>query len=84
MASCAQVVSPTGGLRDETPPKIIQSIPENETINFKGNKIMIEFDEFAILKDLKDNLLVSPTPKIFTRCSSRKANDWRLKLRIHF
>ena len=62
-ASCAKIVVPTGGPKDVTPPKILQSIPENFSVNFKQNKIVVKFDEYFQLKNLNKELLVSPPLK---------------------
>lgn len=60
IASCANRGSPDGGPKDEEPPKIIRSEPENYTTNFKGNEIRIYFDEYVKIKDLQKQLIISP------------------------
>jgi hypothetical protein len=50
----------TGGTKDETPPKIVKQDPENKTTNFSGNEIKIEFDEFIQLRDVTNQLIVTP------------------------
>ncbi len=61
--SCAQVVAPTGGARDSIPPEVLSSKPENGQLNFQSEDIEIEFDEFIKLKNIKDQLIVSPPLK---------------------
>ena len=63
-SSCAQIGFPTGGVRDTIPPNLLNANPPNGTINFKGNRITLNYDEYVQLKNLQENLLVSPTPKI--------------------
>lgn len=58
--ACANVVSPAGGPRDETPPAVVRSIPPNFSPNFEGGEIRIFFDEFVQLKDINQKLLISP------------------------
>ncbi len=58
--SCANVVSPTGGPKDETPPNVIRSNPPNLSTNYDGRDIRVYFDEFVALNNLQQNLLVSP------------------------
>ncbi|MFZ4400654.1 MAG: Ig-like domain-containing protein [Bacteroidales bacterium] len=58
--SCANIVNPSGGPKDTKPPKPIRSIPENYSVHFNKNKIEILFDEFIVLKDIKNQLLISP------------------------
>lgn len=57
---CAKRGNPEGGLRDTIAPVITRTVPENYTINFKGNEIRIYFDEYVKLKDLQKNLIISP------------------------
>ncbi|WP_194766670.1 Ig-like domain-containing protein [Tamlana sp. I1] len=61
--NCANKGTPGGGPKDETPPRIIKSIPENYTTNFEGNEIEIYFDEFIKIKDLNKQLIISPPMK---------------------
>ena len=61
--SCAQQVTPQGGERDKDAPKILSSSPLNESTNFTGNKIVLEFDEFVALKNASQELVVSPPLK---------------------
>jgi len=58
--NCAKRGTPTGGPKDSIPPVMVKAIPKIETINFKGNKIKIYFDEYIKLKDVSKNLVISP------------------------
>jgi len=58
--SCANRGTPTGGDKDVTPPKIVKSVPENFSTNFKGNEIRIYFDEYVKIKNVQRQLIVSP------------------------
>ena len=57
---CAKIVAPTGGAKDEQHPLIVEIDPPSYTTNFEANKVKITFDEFIQLKDLNQNLIVSP------------------------
>lgn len=57
---CAQVVSPTGGKKDEIPPKLITSIPENKAVNYKDNFISLTFDEYIAVDNLMQKLIITP------------------------
>ena len=57
---CANRGIASGGDKDITPPKVINSYPENFSTNFKGNEIRIFFDEYIKLKNLQKNLIISP------------------------
>ncbi|MBW6479844.1 MAG: Ig-like domain-containing protein [Bacteroidales bacterium] len=59
-AACANIVAPTGGPRDEDPPVVLRSTPPNYSTHYKGEDVRIFFDEFVELKNLRQNLLVSP------------------------
>ena len=58
--NCAQQGSPTGGPRDETPPRVLESEPPNYSTRFEANKIQITFDEFIVLDNVNQELIVSP------------------------
>lgn len=60
---CAQVGSLTGGKRDSTPPKLLLAIPELKTTNFNYDVITLKFDEFVQLRDLNNQLMISPKLK---------------------
>lgn len=61
---CANIVPPLGGPRDTLPPKLVMAVPAGRTLNFKPMKIVFTFDEYIDLKEVRDNLIVSPVPKI--------------------
>ncbi len=61
--ACARVGKPTGGDKDVTPPKLLLSVPANESLNFKGQEIILEFDEYVTIRELMKNLLISPPLK---------------------
>jgi len=60
---CANPVTPEGGPKDIKPPQIIQCVPANVSIHFKGSTIKIDFDEFINLKNPLSEILVSPPLK---------------------
>ena len=59
-SGCAQIGMPSGGNKDTLAPKLIRATPNVGSINVKGNKIILEFDEYIDLIDLQQNLLISP------------------------
>jgi hypothetical protein len=60
---CAKVGSPTGGPKDEKPPQVLESNPRNKEKNWSSKEIEITFDEFIALKNLNDELIISPPVK---------------------
>ncbi|MBJ6369106.1 Ig-like domain-containing protein [Snuella sp. CAU 1569] len=63
IVSCANRGSPDGGPKDETPPVIVKSVPENYSTQFKAKEIKVYFDEFVKIKDLQKQLIISPPMK---------------------
>ncbi|MDQ3108778.1 MAG: Ig-like domain-containing protein [Bacteroidota bacterium] len=60
LASCAQVLTPDGGPKDAIPPHVVEFAPDSAATNFTGNKIVLKFDEYIQLKDLNNQLIISP------------------------
>jgi hypothetical protein len=66
---CARIPgSISGGPKDETPPRFVQSAPPNYSTNFNAKRIEISFDEWLQLKDVNNQFYSSPpmmkTPEI--------------------
>ena len=57
---CANAVAPTGGPKDNTPPRVVEAVPVNQSVNFSGKKIEITFDEYITLENANQNVLISP------------------------
>ena len=60
LKACANVSSPTGGKKDETPPQLVRTLPEEKSRNFKGQTLELVFDEFIQVDNLKQELLITP------------------------
>jgi len=60
LAECANPVSPTGGPKDTTPPGLTKAEPPLLTTNFSEERVRIWFDEFVELKELNQQLIISP------------------------
>lgn len=63
LSSCANIVPPGGGPRDSLPPRLIAASPKDSTVNFSGNRIGFLFDEFVEVKDVQQQLIISPYTK---------------------
>ncbi|MDA9312396.1 Ig-like domain-containing protein [bacterium] len=74
LSACAQVVAPTGGDRDLTPPEVMSLVPENQSLNFNANSFTLEFDEYVVLRKLKEQLLVSPPLKYSLESKTKGKN----------
>jgi hypothetical protein len=73
-AACAKISAPTGGLRDRKPPVVMESVPENRSVNFSGKKVEITFDEYVTLDNINEKFMVSPPmkkkPRVFMKGKS--------------
>ncbi len=58
--ACAKQVPLTGGLKDLDPPVILTTVPANGSLNFQGQEIVLEFDEYIIEDNLRTQLLITP------------------------
>lgn len=61
LQSCAQMASPPGGKKDTLAPVVINSIPLNKSKNYKGKKIELNFNEYVAVKNLNQELLITPS-----------------------
>ena len=68
---CANMIPPTGGPRDSLPPVLVSINPPDSSKNFAGKRIVFQFDEFVTVENPRENLLVSPVPKIDPVVESR-------------
>jgi len=59
-SKCAQIGTLTGGKKDSTPPKALLFEPAQQTLNFSSDKVIIKFDEYIQLRDLNNQLVISP------------------------
>ncbi|MGI9543470.1 MAG: Ig-like domain-containing protein [Cyclobacteriaceae bacterium] len=60
VAACARQIPPTGGDRDEIAPKVILTEPDNKSLNFSGQEITLEFDEYVKEDNLLKQLIITP------------------------
>lgn len=57
---CAQQGSPSGGPKDEDPPVVLESVPANYSTRFVAKRIHITFNEYIVLDNVNQQLVVSP------------------------
>ena len=58
--SCANMATPNGGPYDEEPPKFVSSQPMPNTLNYKGKKVEILFDELIQIENPTENVIITP------------------------
>jgi len=57
---CANPVSPVGGPKDITPPRMVLAEPPLYQTNFENEKIRIYFNEYIELKEVQKQVIISP------------------------
>jgi hypothetical protein len=73
LSSCAQVSAPTGGPKDQSPPKIKKAVPENYSLNFTQKEITIYFDEWIQpLQNPKSQVIISPSIEPFPKIEAAR------------
>jgi hypothetical protein len=70
--ACANISAPTGGAKDVTAPKLRNRTIKDSLLNYTGGKIQFEFDEFIQLKDIQNQLVVTPLLKTKPSVTSHK------------
>ena len=63
LVSCAAIMSPPGGEKDETPPELINTIPENKATNYDGNTVELFFSEYIEETTVEDAISILPALK---------------------
>lgn len=58
--SCAQQGNPTGGPKDTIPPTLLESYPEDKTLNYTSKEFKFIFDERITADKLKQSLIITP------------------------
>lgn len=61
ISSCANIIPPVGGDKDTLPPRLIKGSPAPRTTAFKGDRIVLQFDEYVELQNSFENVVVSPS-----------------------
>jgi len=63
LISCAAVMSPPGGPKDETPPELIEVVPPDGTTNFKGGRVELLFSEYLDENTVDRAISIMPSLK---------------------
>lgn len=62
-SNCARKGRPGGGLKDSIAPVMVTANPPYKSIHFSSKKIKISFDEYVTLKNINQQLIISPPLK---------------------
>lgn len=66
MTDCANRLAPTGGPKDTIQPFVVNTIPSDQSVNFRGELVIIEFNEWIRENNLRQELLITPPTKDYT------------------
>ncbi len=80
--SCAKKGRPSGGPKDTEPPVLLSAEPENNSINFTGQDIELNFNEYVKLKDINKQLIISPPLNIPPQISPQGGASKSVKIKI--
>ena len=64
LTGCANIIPPTGGPRDSLPPVLVSANPPMKTLHFDNKKIVLIFNEYLDMKDVRNNMTINPVPKV--------------------
>lgn len=78
---CANISAPTGGPKDEIPPKPLSYLPRNNSVNFKSKTFYIKFDEK--LKDIDDVSQIIINPKLEKEITVKIKNKRTVQVEIN-
>ncbi|MDE6648401.1 MAG: Ig-like domain-containing protein [Muribaculaceae bacterium] len=71
MWGCASMGNPSGGPRDEDPPRFVRAIPSSGSVNVDPSNIYLDFNELINVKDAFQKVILSPPGKSTPRVSTR-------------
>ena len=60
---CAVIKAPSGGPKDVTPPYMLNVNPPTGSLNYKGEKIVIQFSEYMNPKSIENGIRIFPNIK---------------------
>ncbi len=64
LGSCANIVPPTGGDKDVTPPRLVGMTPPDSQLNLKPRKLVLDFDEYVTVSDVSSQVQIAPLLRI--------------------
>jgi hypothetical protein len=59
-ASCANIVPPAGGQKDNISPKLLAILPKDSSLNTRVTKLEMHFDEFVALNNATTEITIAP------------------------
>ena len=80
--SCAKKGRPSGGPKDTEPPVLLNAEPKNNSINFTGQEIELNFNEYVKLKEINKQLIISPPLNIPPQILPQGGASKSIKIKI--
>jgi Big-like domain-containing protein len=70
IVSCAQVGTPSGGLVDKIPPRVVNTVPRDSSVNMSDTRVIhVRFSERINMGTIENALFISPYPDPYPELS---------------
>ena len=73
---------PNGGLKDSLAPVMVTANPPYKSINFNSKKVKLSFNEYITLKNLNQQLVISPPLKYFPTISPQGSPSKEITIKL--
>lgn len=83
IASCARRGTPEGGPKDLDPPRYVSASPSNYSINFDGEEIRINFNEYVRLEQAQTQIVISPPMEIPPEITPMGAPNRQVRIKLN-
>jgi uncharacterized protein (DUF2141 family) len=81
-SNCARKGRPSGGLKDSIAPLMITAKPPYKSINFNSKKIELSFDEYVTLKNINQQLVISPPLKYLPIITPQSSPSKKITIKL--
>lgn len=81
-SNCARKGRPSGGLKDSIAPLMVTAKPPYKQLNFSSKKIELSFDEYITLKNINQQLVISPPLKYLPIITPQTAASKKITIKL--
>ena len=81
-SNCARKGRPSGGLKDSIAPLMITAKHPYKSINFNSKKIELSFDEYVTLKNINQQLVISPPLKYLPIITPQSSPSKKITIKL--
>jgi uncharacterized protein (DUF2141 family) len=81
-SNCARKGRPSGGLKDSIAPLMVTAKPPYKQLNFSSKKIELSFDEYVTLKNINQQLVISPPLKYLPIITPQSAASKKITIKL--